>query len=82
MVDTAVEKIFTRNFDRPNSHTLAVYRETGGYTALPKALGMEPAAALLRPAGIGGVAEGGSGRHGCGRYRLDRGLTNRVPSLH
>jgi NADH-quinone oxidoreductase subunit F len=44
MVDTAVEKIFTRNFDRPNSHTLAVYRETGGYTALPKALGMEPAA--------------------------------------
>ncbi len=31
------EKIFTRNFDRPNSHTLGVYRETGGYTALPKA---------------------------------------------
>ena len=28
------EKIFTRNFERANSHTLAVYRETGGYTAL------------------------------------------------
>ena len=38
------EKVFTRNFDRTNSHTLAVYRETGGYTALPKALAMEPAA--------------------------------------
>ncbi len=38
------EKIFTRNFDRPSSHTLGVYRETGGYTALPKALQMEPTA--------------------------------------
>jgi NADH-quinone oxidoreductase subunit F len=38
------EKVFTRNFDRPGSHTLAVYRETGGYTALAKALQMEPAA--------------------------------------
>ncbi len=38
------EQIFTRNFDRPGSHTLAVYRETGGYTALPKALQMEPTA--------------------------------------
>ena len=28
------EKIFTRNFDRADSHTLARYRETGGYTAL------------------------------------------------
>jgi NADH-quinone oxidoreductase subunit F len=38
------EKIFTRNFDRASSHTLAVYRETGGYTALAKALQMEPTA--------------------------------------
>ena len=38
------ELIFTRNFARPDSHTLAVYRETGGYTALPKALQMEPTA--------------------------------------
>ncbi len=37
-------RILTRNFERPDSHTLAAYRETGGYTALPKALGMEPAA--------------------------------------
>jgi NADH-quinone oxidoreductase subunit F len=38
------EKIFTRNFERANSHTLAVYRETGGYTALARAFQMEPSA--------------------------------------
>jgi NADH-quinone oxidoreductase subunit F len=38
------EKILTRNFDRPDSHTLATYRSTGGYTALEKARAMEPAA--------------------------------------
>jgi NADH:ubiquinone oxidoreductase subunit F (NADH-binding) len=55
------EKIFTRNFHLEDSHTLARYRETGGYTALPKALRQEPAAiteeikkANLR--GLGGAA--------------------------
>jgi NADH-quinone oxidoreductase subunit F len=38
------EKIFTRNFHLTDSHTFLVYRQTGGYTALAKALGMEPAA--------------------------------------
>src|SRR5215467_3501817 len=38
------EKIFTRNFHLSDSHTLARYKETGGYTALGKAFGMEPAA--------------------------------------
>ena len=38
------ERIFTRNFHLPDSHTLRVYRETGGYTAIAKALRMEPAA--------------------------------------
>jgi NADH-quinone oxidoreductase subunit F len=38
------EKILTRNFGRADSHTLAAYRETGGYTALEKAVTMEPAA--------------------------------------
>ena len=37
------EKIFTRNFHLKDSHTLAVYRETGGYTALGKALRMDAA---------------------------------------
>ena len=55
------EKILTRNFELADSHTLRVYRDTGGYTAWPKALGMEPAAiteevkkANLR--GLGGAA--------------------------
>jgi len=54
-------KIFTRNFHLADSHTLVRYREHGGYAALPKALGMEPAAiteeikkANLR--GLGGAA--------------------------
>jgi NADH-quinone oxidoreductase subunit F len=55
------EKILTRTFELADSHTLRVYRETGGYTAWTKALGMEPAAitgevkrANLR--GLGGAA--------------------------
>src|SRR3990172_2473951 len=38
------EKILTRNFHLPESHTLRVYRETGGYQAVSKALAMEPQA--------------------------------------
>ncbi|HLC40259.1 MAG TPA: NADH-quinone oxidoreductase subunit F, partial [Methylomirabilota bacterium] len=55
------EKIFTRNFHLADSHTLTLYRERGGYTALAKAFAMEPAAiteevkrANLR--GLGGAA--------------------------
>ena len=57
----ASEKIFTRNFHLADSHTLTLYRERGGYTALAKAFAMEPAAiteevkrANLR--GLGGAA--------------------------
>jgi NADH-quinone oxidoreductase subunit F len=38
------EKILMRNFDRADSHTLAAYRETGGYRAVEKAGTMEPGA--------------------------------------
>ncbi len=38
------EKILSRNFEVPDSHTLGVYREHGGYTAWEKAKAMEPAA--------------------------------------
>lgn len=38
------EKILTRNFHLPDSHTLRVYRETGGYQAVRRAFGMAPAA--------------------------------------
>jgi NADH-quinone oxidoreductase subunit F len=36
------EKILTRNFHLPDSHTLRVYRATGGYQAVKKAFGMTP----------------------------------------
>ncbi len=39
-----MERLLTRNFDRPDSHTLATYLETGGYTAWARARAMEPAA--------------------------------------
>jgi NADH-quinone oxidoreductase subunit F len=38
------EKLLTRNFDRPDSHTLATYRATGGYSGWARAREMEPAA--------------------------------------
>jgi NADH-quinone oxidoreductase subunit F len=38
------EIVLMRNFDRSNSHTLAVYKNAGGYTAWTKAKTMEPAA--------------------------------------
>ncbi|MGH7309718.1 MAG: NADH-quinone oxidoreductase subunit NuoF [Candidatus Rokuibacteriota bacterium] len=38
------EKLLTRSFARADSHTLAAYRDAGGYTAWPRAQGMEPAA--------------------------------------
>ncbi len=38
-----VPRILTANWDHPTSHTLATYRELGGYTALAKALQMTPA---------------------------------------
>jgi NADH-quinone oxidoreductase subunit F len=38
------EIVLMRNFDRSNSHTLAVYKNAGGYAAWTKAKTMEPAA--------------------------------------
>jgi len=38
------ERVLMRNFERPNCHTLAVYREHGGYAAWDKARQIEPAA--------------------------------------
>ena len=46
MSPAATEKILTCNFGRPDSYTLKAYLETGGYTALPKALAMEPPAII------------------------------------
>jgi len=41
MVD--VEKVITRNWGKPRSHTLQGYKDNGGYQALTKALQMTPA---------------------------------------
>ena len=38
------ERVLMRNFDRPDSHTLAGYRAGGGYEALRKAIEMGPEA--------------------------------------
>ncbi|MGH7894765.1 MAG: NADH-quinone oxidoreductase subunit NuoF [Candidatus Binatia bacterium] len=55
------ERILTRNFDRADAHTLAVYRATGGYTAWAKAQTLEPAAIVdeVKAANLRGL--GGAG---------------------
>ncbi|MGH2651541.1 MAG: NADH-quinone oxidoreductase subunit F, partial [Actinomycetota bacterium] len=55
------ERVFTRNFERPDSHTLAGYRATGGYEPLKKALTMGPEAiaAEVKKANLRGL--GGAG---------------------
>jgi len=40
------ELLLMRRFEIPDSHTLRVYRETGGYQGLAKAFGMTPVAIL------------------------------------
>ena len=40
---TPVEKVITRNWDKPGSHSLEAYRRSGGYQSLKKALQMAPA---------------------------------------
>ncbi|MHB8878962.1 MAG: complex I 51 kDa subunit family protein, partial [Myxococcaceae bacterium] len=40
----AVEKVITRNWGKPGSHTLEGYQSSGGYKALAKALAMTPSA--------------------------------------
>ncbi len=46
MTTPRVPPILTRNFERPDSHTLGVYCETGGYRAIEKARSLEPAALI------------------------------------
>ncbi|MFQ5897643.1 MAG: NADH-quinone oxidoreductase subunit NuoF [Candidatus Methylomirabilia bacterium] len=55
------ERILTRNFHLPDSHTLQVYRQTGGYTAVNRAFAMTPAAIVeeVKRANLRGL--GGAG---------------------
>ena len=40
------ERVITRNWGKPDSHTYAAYTKTGGYEALKKALELGPAGVL------------------------------------
>jgi NADH-quinone oxidoreductase subunit F len=55
------ETVLMRNFERADSHTLAVYRQHGGYAAWDKARQMEPAAIVeeVKQANLRGL--GGAG---------------------
>lgn len=56
-----MEAILTKNISKPNSHTLSVYQESGGYEALKKALSMERGDILeeIKTSGLRG--RGGAG---------------------
>jgi len=60
-ISAAGERVLTRNFDRPDSHTLAAYRASGGYGALRTALSTGPEAitAEVKKANLRGL--GGAG---------------------
>jgi NADH-quinone oxidoreductase subunit F len=54
-------KIITTRWDDPEGHTLARYRETGGYTALRKALAMAPEAVVEEVKNANLAGRGGAG---------------------
>ncbi|MBI5233592.1 MAG: NADH-quinone oxidoreductase subunit F, partial [Deltaproteobacteria bacterium] len=51
-----MEKALLRNVGRPDSHTLSVYMEGGGYGSLEKALAMSPDALIqtIKDSGLRG----------------------------
>ncbi len=55
------ERILTRNFHRPDSHTLRVYRETGGCDGLQRVLMLPPVTIIetVKKANLRGL--GGAG---------------------
>lgn len=55
------EPVLTANIHKPDSHTLAVYQQAGGYQALRKVVGMTPAAVIdvVKASGLRG--RGGAG---------------------
>ncbi len=57
----SAEKIITKNFDLPESWTLAVYEKTGGYGALAKVLSMKPEEVIAEVKNSGLRGRGGAG---------------------
>ena len=56
-----MERVLTKNFELPESHTLQVYEKTGGYAALKKALGMQPNQIIDEVKNAGLRGRGGAG---------------------
>ncbi len=56
-----MEKVLTKNFDTPDSHTISVYEKNGGYAALKKAFAMKPADVTAEVKNSGLRGRGGAG---------------------
>ena len=56
-----MERILTKNIDKDNSESIAVYEAGGGYRTLRKALGMDPAAVTEEVKSSGLRGRGGAG---------------------
>ena len=56
-----MERILTKNIDKENSESIAVYEAGGGYQTLRKALGMDPAAVTEEVKNSGLRGRGGAG---------------------
>jgi NADH-quinone oxidoreductase subunit F len=57
----AFEKVLTRNMDNPEALTLGGYQKAGGYAALRKAVGMDPAGVIEEVKKSGLRGRGGAG---------------------
>ena len=57
----AFEPVLTRNIKNPEAKTVAGYKKAGGYKALEKALGMDPAAVTEEVKKSGLRGRGGAG---------------------
>ncbi len=56
-----MELVLTKNFDLPESWTIAVYEKTGGYQAVRKTLAMKPAEVIAEVKNSGLRGRGGAG---------------------
>lgn len=56
-----MELVITKNFNLPDSHTLAVYESTGGYQSARKVLAMKPADVIAEVKNSGLRGRGGAG---------------------
>ena len=60
-MSSALVPTLTAHWDEPDSFTMAAYRRSGGYQALPKALGMDPDEVIQAVKDSGLRGRGGAG---------------------